>query len=262
MTVEIRDGWLHGSLPDDTGKEWPIVRHPQTSARGPLATDVPNLILHTTETDGYVETLKFPSQWQCGEEKIGQHIKLGLAGDSVNTWDGHAQQIEMVGRSRLERWLPREETLGPVVALTAWLHKTDRIKTGLKRPALWPVVLDKGPQAVTSYYRRHAGVWPGTAGVYGHVEIPDNSHWDPGSFDYPRFFARVQAAIDGGDEDMGFEDYKEGQDAFLDGKSLGDEWPPDKKRGWKAENRVKKAAETPEPGTPGPHDHNLIGKAQ
>lgn len=261
MTVEIRDGWLHGSLPDDTGKEWPVVRFPQVSARGPLAGDVPNLILHTTETDGYIEQLRFPSQWQCGEGKIGQHIRLGLAGDAVNDWDLRAQQIEMVGRSRLERWLPQEATLGPTVAITAWLHKTERIKTGLKRPTLsWPVVLDRGPQATTSYYRRQAGLWPDTPGVYGHVEIPGNAHWDPGSFDYPRFFARVQQAIEGGD--MGFADYKEGQAAFLDGKELQDGWPPDKKLGWRAENRVKKAAETPEAGVPGPHEHNIIGKAQ
>jgi hypothetical protein len=200
MTVEIRDGWLFGSLPDDKGNEWPIVRHKQESFRGPLAFGAPNLILHTTETAGYVEQLRFPSQWQCGEGMIGQHIQLGWAGDSVNDWDRWAQQIEMVAFSQLPLWLPAEGTLGPTVALTAWLHREGLIKTGIKRPTdAWPMVLDRGPQAVSTYYRRLAGLWPGTPGVYGHVDIPDNSHWDPGSFNYPVFFKRVQAVIEGDD---------------------------------------------------------------
>lgn len=198
MSVRIEDGLLKGTLKDDTGKEWPIVHRIQAAARGPLAPGVPDLCLHTTETDTYLATLEFPSQWQTGQGVIGQHIKLGLSGDAVNLHDNVLQQIEMVGRSEghvSAKWLPKESTLGPTVALVAWLHRTGRIRTGLKRPnPKWPVVLDRGPQAVTSYYRRNDGTW-GTAGVYGHVEIPDNDHYDPGSFDYPAFFARVEKAI-------------------------------------------------------------------
>jgi hypothetical protein len=218
MTVKIDDGWLTGSLPDDTGHEWPIVQRRQESVRGPLRPGTPNLILHTTETDRFLDTLRFPSQWQCGDGKIGQHIKLGLAGDAVNTWDAWAQQIEMVGRSQLVRWLPKASTLGPVIALVAWLHDTGRIRTGIARPHGWPIVLDRGPQAVTTYYRRIAGLWPDMAGVYGHVDIPDNSHWDPGSFDYPTFFARVQATLAKGEDmsDDRLDQMQAGTDAFWD----------------------------------------------
>jgi hypothetical protein len=261
MTVTIVGGWLTGSLPDDTGREWPVVQRRQASARGPLNAGTPNLILHTTETDSFIQQLKFPSQWQCGDGQIGQHIQLGLAGDAVNNWDAVAQQIEMVGRSELGLWLPSEATLGPVVALTAWLHKTERIKTGLKRPAFWPTVLDKGPQAVEGYYRRHAGVWPDTPGVYGHVDIPDNSHWDPGSFDYPRFFARVQTALGIGDDDMGYNEFAEGLRANRKGDPLKANATPDWELGWRAAESIRKAAETPLPGMPAPHEHNLQGKA-
>ena len=182
-------------MKDDKGREWPIVHHIQPSARGPIA-DNPDLCLHTTETSGYVTTLEFPSNFQCGGGVIGQHIKLGLSGDAVFTEDDVLMQIEMVGRSQLARWLPQESTLGPTVALVAWLHRTGRIRTGLKRPnPNWPVVLDRGPQASVDYYRRKDGTWR-DAGVYGHVEIPTNDHWDPGSFDYPKFFTRVQNAIE------------------------------------------------------------------
>jgi hypothetical protein len=36
---------------------------------------------------------------------------------------------------------------------------------------------------VDAYYRRHE-VWDAPF-VYGHVEIPGDEHWDPGSLDYP-----------------------------------------------------------------------------
>jgi hypothetical protein len=195
---KIEDGWIFGSLPDDKGHEWPIVRHPQGS-RGPQAAGTPNLVLHTTETSGYVEQLQYPSNFQCGEGVIGQHIRLGYQGDAVFVHDAECIGIEMVGFSQLGLWLPGESTLGPTVALTAWLHRTGRIKTGVKRPRDWPMVLDRGPQAVDTYYRRLAGLWPDTPGVYGHVDLPDNHHWDPGSFNYPVFFNRVQAALEGDD---------------------------------------------------------------
>jgi hypothetical protein len=258
--ISLKDGWASGTLPDDTGREWPIVQRRQASARGPLRVNVPNLILHTTETDRYLDSLRFPSQWQCGEGQIGQHIREGLAGDSVNAWDHFAMQIEMVGRSQIGQWLPEEATLGPTVALVAWLHKAQRIKTGLKRPALWPVVVDQLPAAVTSYYRRRQNLWPDTAGVYGHIEIPDNSHWDPGGFDYPRFFARVQQAIEG--EDMSTTDMRKGGIAFREGQPIPPDANIDFRYGYSIEKRIDQASKTPKPGVPGPHEHNLVGKAE
>ncbi len=268
MTVQILDGWLVGSLPDDTGREWPIVQRRQESARGPLRPSVPHLIMHTTETDNYIDVLRFPSQWQTGEGQIGQHIKLGLSGDAVNDWDDRAQQVEMVGRSKLERWLPEEATLGPTVALVAWLHKTERITTGLKRPRSWPVAVDRPPgsglPASSTYYRR-SEAWPAIDGVYGHLEILGNSHWDPGGFDYPRFFARVQAALGLEDEMAISEDIIEGSAA---GRAAGPgaDPPAAKTAIWKwafnEAQRIKDAATKPVPGTPAPHEHDVLGKAK
>jgi hypothetical protein len=270
MTAEIRDGWLFGELEDDTGRAWPIERFPQPSARGPLAAGTPELILHTTETwPNYVGWLGYPSQWQCGEGMIGQHIKLGLSGDSVNEWDRYAQQIEMVADSKLFLWLPAESTLGPTIAITAWLHRTFRIRTGLSRPngQDWPLVLDRGPQASEPYYRRHAGLWPGIAGVYGHVDIPANKHWDPGSFNYPVFFRRVAAAIavqEG--EDMTDKEKAQLAEALLKSRALENAiediiegtTPPaaasrTRKRAYRA---LKEAGERPLPAPAGPHDHD------
>ena len=264
--IEIRDGWCSGSLPDDTGREWPVRQFRQESARGPLVVGVPNLILHTTETDGYIEQLRFPSQWQVGQGQIGQHIRLGLAGDAVNEWDRFACQIEIVGRSQVERWLPGEQSLGPLVALVAWLHRTGRIRTGLKRPTqAWPIHVDQLPAATTAYYRRQAGLWPSDPGVYGHIEIPQNAHWDPGGFDYPRFFARVQTVIEGEDDVTTQRDIIEGSAAGREAP-LGTNPPAEKSAIWRwafnESQRIKRAATLPEPGQPAEHEHDVLGKAK
>lgn len=243
MTVKIEDGWVSGTLPDDTGKEWPVKQFRQPAARGDLKVEVPNLVLHTTETDGYIETLKYPSQWQTGEGIIGQHIKLGLAGDSVWTYDTILQQIEMVGRSKLGLWLPGEPTLGPTVALVAWLHKKGLIRTGVSRPARLkdlPLVLDKGPQAVKSYYRRMV---PDEPGVYGHVDIKDNTHWDPGSFDYDTFLSRVMTAINLEEDDRMFTEWYAGFRAH----EAGEPEPADgfAKKGWNDRKRLLADASKP-----------------
>lgn len=230
---------------------FPVLQHRQNDTGAQNGSPV-NLVLHTTETDSLVGDLQFPSNFQCGEGKIVQHIQLGRSGDAVFTYDRDCIGIEMVGRSQLGLWLPGLQTLGPTVALVAWLHSTGRIKTGLKRPpalANLPVVLDKLPAAVVTYYRRMA---PTQDGVYGHVDLSGgNSHWDPGSFNYPVFFQRVQAQLGGGDDDVAFADFQEGWNANQDGQPMGANWPDDKKFGWKARNQAVNQP-APVPGPAGP----------
>ena len=102
-------------------------------------------------------------------------------------------QIEIVGFSRLDPWLPKPESLSPLVALMALLDRRGFVATALKRPDRWPVRLDRLPVAVDTYYRRHE-VWDDPC-VYGHVEIPGDEHWDPGSLDYPTLFSMVRDVL-------------------------------------------------------------------
>ena len=250
---------MTGSLPDDTGREWPVVQHRQ-SPTGPQKITPPNLVLHTTETDSYVPVLRFPSNFQCGDGVIGQHIQLGMSGDAVLVHDNENIGIEMVGRSKLDLWLPAEQTLGPTVALVAWLHATNRIKTGIRRPSVWPNVLDRGPEAVKGYYRRTEKLWPNTPGVYGHVDIPDNDHWDPGSFDYPTFFARVETVLAGGNHMSA--DMIQGSQDQRNGKPLKPGHSADYIFGYHLEERIAAAAKSPAPTPPGavePHTHGFGG---
>jgi hypothetical protein len=47
------------------------------------------------------------------------------------------------------------------------------------------------PWATESFQRRNAGKWGVEAGWYGHVEIPENSHWDPGALLWSSIIARA-----------------------------------------------------------------------
>ena len=115
---------------------------------------------------------------------------------------------------------------------------------------------------MTSYYRRSAGLWPGTPGVYGHVDIPLNDHWDPGSLEYARLFHMVSDVLgvteDGGSDEMS--DYEKGMAAFADAARNGSPdripdpgWTIEKTKGFRD---ARLLYNNPIPGSPGPHTHN------
>jgi hypothetical protein len=192
MTYEITNGWIVGKLPGPDGGLIPVKHFPQ----GPYdrrQRNNPLLCLHTTETHGYVEDLRFPSEFQVGEDVIGQHRPLWARGSAVDEHDQDLLQIEIVGFSRLDPWLPEPESLFPLVALMALLHRRGFVATALRRPDRWPVRLDRLPAAVDRYYRRHE-IWDAPF-VYGHVEIPGDEHWDPGSLDHPTLFSMVRDVL-------------------------------------------------------------------
>jgi hypothetical protein len=192
MSYEIRDGWIIGQLPGPNGSQVRVKHFPQ----GPYERrrrKNPRLCLHTTETNGYVERLRFPSEFQVGENVIGQHRPLWARGAAVDEHDHDLLQIEIVEFSRLDLWLPKPSSLEPLVALLAFLHRRDLVATALGRPEVWPLVLDRLPAAVDTYYRRHE-VWDDPF-AYGHVEIPGDEHWDPGSLDYPSLISMVRDVL-------------------------------------------------------------------
>jgi hypothetical protein len=260
MSVTISEGWVSGTLPGPGGKEYPIKHFPQ-GPNNPLAEVKPELVLHTTETDGYVESLQYPVQFQVGEGIIGQHRPLWAQGWGLKSGTGNefSMQIEIVGRSQLDLWLPKPESLGPLVALMAFLQQRGLVKTTLARPANWADKLDRGPQAVSTYYRRLAGLWPTTAGVYGHVDIPGNDHWDPGSLEYAMLFRMVLDVTDDQNSDA-MSDYDRGLAAFSTAARNGtpdkppdSDWTSEKKQGYR-DGRL--FYNNPIPGSVAPHAHN------
>jgi hypothetical protein len=193
MAYEIVNGWVVGTLPGPNGASVPVKHFPQ----GPYERrrrNNPRLCLHTTETVGYVEHLRFPTEFQVGESVIGQHRPLWARGAAVDVHDHDLLQVEIVGFSRLDRWLPGPRSLDPLVALMGLLHRRGFVATGLRRPDHWPIELDRLPAAVDTYYRRRE-VWDAPF-VYGHVEIPGDEHWDPGSLDHPALFSMIRDVLE------------------------------------------------------------------
>jgi hypothetical protein len=241
LTVEIREGWIRGELPGPNGPV-EVVMAPRDDLKpwSRLVKDPPNLCLHTTEGsttlgDAY-ERWEFPPNFACGDGHIVQLFPLGFASEGVDTKDGFLLQVELAFRvgegngglgSATKIYLPPPSTLDPLVALVAFLHEEGLITTGLRRPNPdWPVSLDKLPAAVDDYYRRTDGTWP-KAGVYGHVEIPDDEHYDPASFDYPTFFEMVRDVLKGDDLTPEQEEALSRMTTFLEALTveLGDQTP-------------------------------------
>jgi hypothetical protein len=250
MTYAIRDGWIEGRLPGPDGTMIPVEQWPREDQKpwSKLVKNPPNLCLHTTEGttslgDAY-KRWEYPPNFAVGDGKIVQLFPLGYASEAVDAHDHELCQIEIpfrVASIGLKVWLPPSSSLHPLVALVAFLHDEGHITTGLRRPTeAWPVQLDRGPQASESYYRRNDGTWP-KPGVYGHVEIPADEHWDPGSFDYPRFFEMVSALLGSGEDEM-FKEWLSGWDAHQEGKQLREEWASLKKQGWRDREQVIKEA--------------------
>ncbi len=283
MTYTIHaDGWVTGTLTGPGSVEYPIEKHECPRALGApyrsLTKTPPDLLLHTTEgvdLDSAIATLRLKfaaSQWACGENRIAQLRPLWAQGAAVDTQGEFFMQVENVAKSQLTLWLPAKETLNPLVALVAFLHKERIITTGLERPpglASLPLVLDKGPQASASYYRRFLAPEPAQDGVRGHVDSKDDEHYDPGSFDYPAFFALVEGVL-GGDSDMTTPAEKAQLARFqtyLDTltKGLGSTADPTKPATAEGAGlRVAKAVKDAEDGNPGgvpKHSHKVSGTA-
>lgn len=222
--VKIFDGWINGPLPGPEGTAIPVERFPRDDQKPwSQLTSEPDLCLHTTEGgatlgDAY-KRWEFPPNFACGDGKIVQLFPLGIASKAVDTKDTFLYQVELAwsvgGKSPTLIYLPTRPTLYPLVALTAFLHERRLIRTGIARPNDWPVALDPPfPAASDDYHRRTDGTWR-RPGVYGHVEIPDDEHWDPGSFDYPSFFAMIRDLL-GGEDEMSFEKDRSGRKRYRD----------------------------------------------
>lgn len=114
------------------------------------------------------------------EHGVYQHIDTGLAaramrnlGGGVETNRLSAIQIEVVGVAA--RAKPRG-TLENVARLCRWIERTHGV------PKVWPNGLPKPAVngADPGGHNRNATTWASKGGHYGHSQVPENIHWDPG----------------------------------------------------------------------------------
>lgn len=148
-------------------------------------------VMHTTE-GGWdsglsVFRVHYSPTFLVGAKRIAQLVPLGqmtaalenaAGGVETNRWA--RVQIEVVGHSKQTPYSFDAGTTDALASLLATL----KVECGIPLTRPYPDVMPPGPWAVKSFKRRHDGKWGKTAGWFGHVEIPENEHWDPGALDW------------------------------------------------------------------------------
>lgn len=130
-----------------------------------------------------------------GKIRIIQCVPLGMmaaalendaGGPETNRWA--RVQIELAGRSSTSPWLPTLPVQEALAALMGTLVRAAEIP--LFRP--FPDRMPPTPWAVEWFSRRREGKWGKVAGWYGHVEVPENAHWDPGALKWGTILDRAE----------------------------------------------------------------------
>jgi Mannosyl-glycoprotein endo-beta-N-acetylglucosaminidase len=118
------------------------------------------------------------------EPRVGEIVTNGWA----------RAQIEVAGFSKEEPYQFSAPILDTLAELMAALVGVADIP--LSRP--FPDALEPKPWATRDFVRRHAGKWGHVAGWYGHMEIPVNSHWDPGALQWSGLLAVARQKLHAG----------------------------------------------------------------
>jgi hypothetical protein len=144
------------------------------------------IVHHTTEGTSYAgaksayKANRSDPHFTVDGEDIFQHIDTGKSARSLRNEDGGVQtnrdsavQIEVVGFAGKPKDIA---TLRSVAKLCRWIEETHAIGQ------TWP---NGPPRASTNGrdpggHNRNAATWDATGGHYGHSQVPENSHWDPG----------------------------------------------------------------------------------
>jgi hypothetical protein len=159
----------------------------------------PTGVLHTIE--GSLESgmgvfrQHFAPHFTLDAHRILQLIPLGTIAAALENRAGGVEtnlitraQIEVAGSSNTKPWSFDEPTTNALADLLATLvHAAD---IPLERP--FPDAMPALPWATPDFSRRHAGKWGKVAGWYGHVEVPENAHWDVGAFKWSDLMQRAR----------------------------------------------------------------------
>lgn len=153
---------------------------PQSYIGGPF-----RIVHHTTEGStaaGAMATFQKNNDaphFTVDAHTIYQHIDTGAASRALRhsgppeTNRLSAVQIEVVGFAGQ----PKDPaTLAQVAKLCRWLEPTHGI------PKVWPAGPPNPPKngQDPGRHNRSAAIWSAKGGHYGHSQVPNNIHWDPG----------------------------------------------------------------------------------
>lgn len=159
-------------------------------------------VVHTTqgsfESALAVFRQRYAPTFLIGPHRIAQLLELGAVCGALENHEGGVEtnriaavQIEVAGFSQERPYTFGKGTDDPLAALLGAL----RIEVGIPLSRPFPDAMPPGGSNVwarESFARRSAGKWGTTPGWFGHVEIPENSHWDPGALQWAKIFARAK----------------------------------------------------------------------
>jgi hypothetical protein len=144
------------------------------------------IVHHTTEggsATGAFQAFKAhrsDPHFTVDEQHVYQHIDTGVAARALRNAVGGVEtnrlsaiQIEVVGTAGRPKARP---TLEKVAQLCRWIEHTHAI------PQTWPAGFPK--PAINGQdpggHNRNPSIWASHGGHYGHSQVPENTHWDPG----------------------------------------------------------------------------------
>ena len=155
------------------------------------------IVLHTTETKGiprYGSIIGRNSAPHFTVDRSGlvlQHFPIDVAARAMRNRRGGVQtnrqgvacvQIELVGYAKYGSDIPAPQ-MRALRDLVDWIvEQTGATKTW--RP------IARGPRCYgyRSPCRMTPSEWVSFGGICGHSEVPENTHWDPGDFDFSLLF--------------------------------------------------------------------------
>jgi len=145
-------------------------------------------VMHTTEGpfDSALSVFRkhYAPTFLVGQRKIAQLLPLGAMAAALENRSGGVEtnrwarvQIEVAGFSKTTPYLFDAATTDALASLLATL----KVEAGIPLARPYPDAMPSQPWATPAFRRRKDGKWGKTAGWFGHVEVPENSHWDPGA---------------------------------------------------------------------------------
>jgi len=180
----VRTGWLSRAGP------YRIERLPCPYINRNIDLSVPPTgVVHTTE-GGWNSAMSvfrrhYAPTFLVGVNRIAQLVPLGKMCAALEHPSGYPEtnlicraQIEVVGFSSVQPYQFVTGTLDALAELLAVLETECEIPLRRNFPDAMPPL----PWATRSFRRRRTGAWGTISGWYGHVEVPGNSHWDPGAY--------------------------------------------------------------------------------
>lgn len=186
--------------------------------------ETPSGCLHTTEGDDIDSAWStnrndsdgpFGPHFYVGNDRIIQSRPLWAQASSLLGGETNNRfiQVEAVFRCAnlkpvIAPHLMKPGTIEPLLELMRFLR--DRIGIPLARPAEWSDDLTtdnpksaNGAWAVEDNYRRLSGIAMQRRGWFNHLEVPGNSHYDAGSFQFQEAFRQIEGGA--GFSSRGFE---------------------------------------------------------